>query len=54
MPYFADGQALLGTAAGHLLASGDAGRQSWRIVRRLPHPILCMAAPGQSPSSVMH
>lgn len=54
VPYFVDGQALLGTATGHLLASDDAERRSWRIVDHLPHPILCMCAPGQSPSSVMH
>jgi hypothetical protein len=54
VPYFANGQALLGTATGHLLASDYAERRTWRAVCRLPHPILCMCAPRQSPSSVMH
>lgn len=54
VPYFCGGQALLGTDTGQLLAAGDAGRREWRPVCRVPHPILCMAAPGQSPSSIMH
>lgn len=45
---------MLGTDTGHLLASSDPDRLHWEIVARLPHSVLCMAAPGQSPSSVMH
>ena len=54
VPYFLSGEALLGTSAGDLLAAADAARASWRRVCAVPHPITCMAAPGQSPSSVMH
>ena len=54
VPYFWGGQALVGTDTGHVLASTDAERQQWRPVCRVPAPVLCMALPGQSPSSIMH
>lgn len=54
VPYFLAGLALLGTGTGALLGASDAARREWRVIDRLPHPICCMVAPGQSPSSVMH
>ncbi|KAL4853788.1 hypothetical protein ACK3TF_005276 [Chlorella vulgaris] len=54
VPFFHGSQALVGTDGGHLLASDDPGRQQWRLMCRLPHPVTCMVAPGQSCSSVMH
>lgn len=54
VPYFAGGQALVGTDTGHLLGAEGGDRRRWRPMCRLPHPITCVAAPGQSPSSIMH
>ncbi|KAL4425844.1 hypothetical protein ABPG75_009860 [Micractinium tetrahymenae] len=54
VPYFLAGSALLGTGTGALLGASDAARHDWRVIDRLPHPICCMVALGQSPSSVMH
>lgn len=54
VPFFWGGQALVGTDTGHLLAAADGERQHWRAVCQAPAPILCMAAAGQSPSSIMH
>lgn len=54
VPFFHGSQALVGTDGGHLLASDDPDRQQWRLMCRLPHPVTCMVALGQSCSSVMH
>lgn len=54
VPYFFAGQALLGTGTGSLLGASDDARREWSVVDHLLHPICCMVAPGQSPSSVMH
>lgn len=54
VPFFWEDQAMLGTATGHLLGAADVERKQWRVLASLPQPILCMAAPGHSPSTVMH
>lgn len=54
VPYFGGGLALLGTATGHLLGAADGARRAWRVLCAVPTQVTCLAAPGRSPSSVMH
>lgn len=54
VPYFLDGNALLGTDTGYILVSRDKERRKWEVLCQLPAPIVCLAAPERSPSSVMH
>lgn len=54
VPYFWDGNALLGTDTGHIVISEDPERSSWNVAIDIGAPVVCMAASGQSPSSVMH
>lgn len=51
VPYFWGGAAALGTDSGEILVAEGA---RWAVAARVGAPITCLAAPGQSPSSVMH
>ena len=54
VPGFWEGAAVLATDAGAVLVAEGGDRRVRRTLCTLPAAVKCVAAPGHSPSSVMH